>query len=237
MFGKKRDPGTLLRHSAREREFEPAGAGCSETIEAVDRHITRHIGPVETVFHEIVSDLVHVDVHLVPAGDDRPFHALVTSGMSDRPMHLPEDLRGEVPELAELMLLLPPTWPMDEASWVDERHYWPIRQLKILARLPHEYETWLGVWHSVPNGDPAEPFADDTAFCATMLTPPIRFPDEFRTIQTDDGREIALLAVIPLLPDELEAKLQYGVDALLDGFDAHGVSELFDPHRESSLTS
>lgn len=225
----------ILRHQWRVRDFVPAGAGCSQTVEAVDRHLARFVGPVEIVFHEIVSDLVHVDVHLVPAGPERPFHTLATSGMSDRPMTIPESLRGQVPEFVELMILLPPSWPVDEASWVDESNYWPIRQLKILARLPHEYETWLGMWHSVPHGDPAEPFAAGTEFCATMLAPPIRFPEEFRTIHADDGREIALLAVLPLLPDELAMKLSHGFDALLDGFEVHDVTELFDPRRESSL--
>jgi len=107
----------------------------------------------------------------------------------------------------------------------------------MLARLPHEYETWLGMWHSVPNGDPAEPFAVDTPFCAAMLVPPLRFPDEFRMIRTDDGREIELLAVLPLLRDEIEAKVRYGSDVLLDGFEAHGVTELFDPQRGSCLQS
>lgn len=203
---------------------------------AIDRHVERFIGPVETVQHEIVSDLIHVDIHVVPATADRPFHALVTSGMSDRPMRIPDELRGEVPDFAELMILLPPVWPLDQDDWKDERHYWPIRQLKILARLPHEYDTWLGAWHSMPNGDPAQPFAPDTDFCAVMLAPPIRFPDEFRTIRADDGREIGLFAVLPLLPDEIEAKVTLGVDALLDAFEKHDITELFDPHRSSSLT-
>lgn len=235
MFGRQRNPGPLIRHTPRDRPFTAAGGGCSETIDAIDEHVARFIGPVATVYHEIVSDLVHVDIHVVPADMGRPYHALVTSGMSDRAMHIPENLRGQVPEFAELMILLPEDWPLDQASWRDERHYWPVRQLKILARLPHEYETWLGMWHSVPNGDPPTGFADDTRFCATMLAPPIRFPDEFRTIHSVDGREIALFAMIPLLPEELEAKLTYGFDVLLDGFEAGGVTELLDPRRESSL--
>ncbi len=236
MFGRKRKaPATQLRHVARERGLEPAGGGCSETIDAVDRHLTEHVGPVETVFHEIVSDLVHIDIHVVPADEGRPFHALMTSGMSDRPMHVPAEVAASVPPYAELMILLPPDWPLDQASWQDERFYWPVRHLKVLARLPHEYDTWLGVWHSVPNGDPPQPFAGGTAFCASMLAPPMVLPPEFRTIHTEDGREISVLAVIPLLPDELKIKLERGVDALLDGFDAHGVNELFDPARRSSL--
>lgn len=232
---RKKSGSRVLRHQPRDREFEFAGGGCRETIDAIDRHLETHIGPVETVFHEIVSDLVHIDVHLVPAAADRPFHTLVTSGMSDRPMAVPPDLIGEVPEHVEVMILLPESWPTDEESWQDERHYWPIRTLKILARLPHEYDTWLGAWHSMPNGDPAEPYADDTNFCGVMIAPPLRFAPEFGSVQTDDGREIHLLAVLPLLPDELAAKVERGSDVLLDGFDEHGVSELFDPHRGSVL--
>ena len=237
MFGRKPRPGALLRHQHRDREFQAAGAGCSETIDAIDRHLAEFIGPVGTVFHEIASDLVHVDIHVVPADELRPFHALATSGMSDRPMRIPKKLVGQVPAYAELLILLPQDWPLDQASWSDERFYWPIRQLKVLARLPHEYATWLGIWHSVPNGDPPEPFADDTGFCATMLAPPVMFPDEFRTVRSDDGREIAILAVLPLLPDELAAKLGLRGDALLEGFDAHGITELFNPGRASCLQS
>lgn len=236
MFGRKPNPGQQLRHKARERDFEPAGAGCSETIDAIDRHVERFIGPVETVYHEIVSDLVHIDIHVIPADANRPFHALVTSGMSDRPMRIPDELRGQVPEYAELMILLPPEWPLSHESWQEERHFWPVRQLKVLARLPHEYDTWLGAWHSVPNGDPAQPFAPDTDFCAVMLAPPMRFPDEFRTLTSDDGRDIGMFAVLPLLPDEIEAKVRLGVDALLDGFDEKGINELFDPRRDSALS-
>ncbi|WP_370186104.1 suppressor of fused domain protein [Aeromicrobium sp.] len=239
MFGRRRarrrEHPTTIRHQERERPFEPAGLGCSETVDAVDRHLEQWVGPVETVFHEIVSDLVHVDVHLVPAGEGRPFHTLATSGMSDRRMTVPENLRGQVPDRLEVMVMLPPDWPVDEVAWVDERSYWPVRALKVLARFPHEYGTWLGAWHSLPNGDPAEPYADDTRFCGLMLAPPIRLPQEARTFRTDDGRDVAILAMLPLLPDELEVKLTEGVDGLLDGLDAHGVTELLDPDRPSVL--
>ena len=57
---------------------------------------------------------------------------------------------------AEMMICLPPDWNMDQRAWNDERHYWPIRLLKTLARLPHEYNTWLSDCHTMPNGDPPE---------------------------------------------------------------------------------
>jgi len=79
----------ILRHAARERAWEPAGAGDWDTIEAIDRHIARHFGPIATVWHEVVSDLVHIDVHVVEPSAERPSFTLVTSGMSDGPMTVP----------------------------------------------------------------------------------------------------------------------------------------------------
>ena len=54
----------ILKHQAREREFELA-AGDSPAIERISDHITRNIGQPSGVFHEFVSDLVHLDVHIV----------------------------------------------------------------------------------------------------------------------------------------------------------------------------
>jgi hypothetical protein len=235
MFGRKRNPGPVLRHESPQRDLEPPAADGQQTLEAIDRHMTVFTGPPAGVIREIVSDVVQINIHVVPAAADRPFHALVTSGMSDRAMAIPKELQGQVPQFAELMILLPQEWEMDQGMWRHERHYWPIRQLKLLARAPHTYGTWLSAWHSSGNGDPPRPFASDTRFCGTMLAPPVLFPEEFATVHADDGREISLLAVIPLLPDELEAKVKYGVEALVKGFETHGINELFDPQRGSSL--
>lgn len=68
-----------------------------------------------------------------------------------------------------------------------------------------------------------------------MLAPAVRLPKEARTFRTDDTCDVAIVAVLPLLPDELEVRLVEGIDRLLDGLDAHGVTELLDPRRPSAL--
>lgn len=60
----------------------PAG---EENVEEISAHIERHLGPVDSVYHEILSDTVHIDVHIVKPTESFPFHRLVTSGMSDLP--------------------------------------------------------------------------------------------------------------------------------------------------------
>ncbi len=217
----------ILRHR-NQGDFEYA-AGDEATIEAVSNHITQHIGPIDFVFHELISDKVHIDVHVVKPRPDRPYITLVTSGMSDRPMTVPPGV--EAPQFAELLVCLPPDWPLSQESFEDEANYWPIRWLKQLARLPHDYRTWLGFGHSVPNGDPAEPFADNTDFCCMLVLPPVRFGDDFQLLEMPDGKQIAFYALVPLYAEEMEMKLRRGTNALLEEFDRIGITELIDLDR------
>lgn len=222
----------ILRHPARERAWEPPAPTDPDTAEAIERHIQRHFGEIAFVWHEIVSDLVHIDVHVVEPNPERPYFTLVTSGMSDLPMAVPDG----VGPYAELLICLPPDWPLSaEALNNDEKAYWPIQLLKTVARLPHDCDTWIGIWHSMPNGDPAEPYADGTPFAGVLVAPMINHPREAWTITTESGKQVSLLALVPLHPAEIDLKLTEGTDALLDAFDRTGVNEMFDPARPSSV--
>lgn len=200
-------------------------------LEEISNHIETHLGPIESVFHEIVSDLVHIDVHWVPPHDGNPFHRLVTSGMSDLPMQVPAEL--DAPEHLELMVTLPPDWRIEQEAFQDEAWYWPVRLLKTLARFPHKYRTWLGWGHSMPNGDPSEPYAPNTNLCGALLLPAVSAPEEFATLNIDAEKEIHFLAVVPLYREEMELKLRKGSDALLEKFGAHDVSDVIDPSRRN----
>lgn len=222
----------IHRHERTERGFEFA-EGDSENIEKISAHIEEHIGPVATVLHEVISDLVHVDIHVVEPTPERDFYTLVTSGMSDRPMESPEeyaDLR-----YSELLICLPKEWPIDDEAWQQEEHYWPIRLLKFLSRFPHEYKAWLWAMHTVPNGDPAAPYASNTEMSGMILLPPVTTGEAFWELPIDAEKTIHFHAVIPLHQVEMDLKLKKGAEALFDGFDKHGVSELLDPHRSSSV--
>ncbi|HEX4590357.1 MAG TPA: suppressor of fused domain protein [Gemmataceae bacterium] len=218
----------VYRHQPRDREFEPA-FGDRRAIDAISRHVGRYVGKVEHVFHEIVSDLVHIDVHLVPPQPNRDFVTLVTSGMSDRPMTLPPDC--DAPEYAELLLCLRSDWPLEQEDFKNEANYWPIRLLKFLARLPHEYDTWLGFGHTVPNGDPPAPFDASTELCCALIVPPTLFDERFEQLAISDDKVVQFYAVVPLYREEMDFKLQHGTEELLGRFAAAGICELLDPRR------
>jgi hypothetical protein len=54
----------IYRHKPRDKPFEMA-FGDAGHIQLVEAHISQHLGEPETVFHELVSDLVHIDVHII----------------------------------------------------------------------------------------------------------------------------------------------------------------------------
>lgn len=218
------------RHEPRDG-FVPSPGQRPAVAEAIDRHIETHFGPVEFVLHEIASHLVGVHVYVVGPTPRRPYQTLVTSGMSERPMTVPKG--HGISSYAELMLCLPADWPLTPAALQDERTGWPVRVLKQVARLPHEYGTWIGEWHSVPNGDPPVPYAPGTPFAAVVVTPMLHVRPEGRTILVPDGTRIGLYALIPLHPAEIALKVSQGADALIAELDRGGVSELLDPTRPS----
>jgi Suppressor of fused protein (SUFU) len=157
----------IYRYEAEEKPFQVA-EGDAEALQAIEGHIEKHIGKIETVMHEIVSDLIHIDVHIVEPTAERNFYTLITSGMSDLPMTVPDEC--EEFKFAELLICLPASWDMPKVydTMADEEHWWPIRCLKYLARFPHEYDTWLCENHTIPNGDPPEPFAGNTRLCCGL---------------------------------------------------------------------
>jgi hypothetical protein len=225
-----RDPhGQIIRHQ-QAADFELA-TGDEATIAAVEDHIERYVGKPANVFHELISDKVHLDVHIVEPTTKRPWHTLVTSGMSDRPMTVPDDSTS--PRFAELCVLLPEDWKLTEKAFKREENYWPVRWLKQVARLPHDYRTWVGPGHTVPNGDPPQPFADDTELCCLLVARPMNFARGFRRLRTEDGKEVAFYVLLPLHAAEVRYKLKHGADALTDKFDAVGLDDVIDPGRRS----
>jgi hypothetical protein len=202
-------------------------------IDEITRHIEKNIGQVAIVFHEIVSDDLHIDVHHVKSSLFRRYEVLVTSGMSAKPMTLPEG--STEPRYAEVLVLLPKGWPLTKSAFNDERNYWPLRLLKTFARYPHHANTWFGFGHTLANGESEEttaPYADGTSLCAAILLPPLSLGERAWSLRRRDGMEVFFWAVVPLHMRELNYKLEHGADALLDLFDRHKVDDRIDPQRK-----
>jgi len=197
---------------------------------AIEAHVAKHLGQIADVFREVASESVHVEVLHVPPSDTRPVRTLVTLGMSDRPMAVPAD--ADSPRHLELMMTLPRSWRLDESVKNDERWYWPIRQLQVLARMPHLHKTWLGWGHTVPNDDPPKPFASNTQQCGIVIVPSLLVPQDFFELKLA-ARTITFFGVVPLYKEEMQLKVEQGAAALFEKLIDGGVKDLIDPSRRN----
>lgn len=195
----------------KRRENLPDDPGDIELIEAITNHCESFLGPVEEVLHEVKSPFVHMDLLRFKGDPDDPFHLVVTCGMSSKPMNVPANVMDrDHYRYAELLLCLPSDWPVEWEQLADPANWWPLQKLKILARMPHEAETWVWFGHTFAHTSPPSPFAPDTELCAALVCPNALFPKEFEFL-TYKGRTIVFQQLAFLYREEYEyTKANYG---------------------------
>ena len=190
-----------------------AGAGTlelytDEELDAVEEHIAACFGAYYEVFHEIFSPDIHVDICIVKPTPERNYYTLVTMGMGAHRMNVPEELKHMKLDRAEVLVTLPPDWKISDDK---EKWYWPLRWLKVLARLPGENDTWLGYGHTVTNEGP---FAKNTKLCCIMVTMPYFFGTEAHVCKLPGGDEVVFYQMLPIYENEMDFKLSNDAEAL-----------------------
>lgn len=194
-----------------------------EEMDTVEDHIKEYFGEFPTVYHEIHSPDVHIDICIIPPTTDKNYYTLITMGMGAHIMDIPEDLDPQKYGRAELLICLPPDWRVGES---DEEWFWPITLLKNLARLPINCETWLGWGHSVDN---QQTFSRNTELCGSVLIRPEDVPDGADTCELPNGDSVTFFEVIPVYREEMSFKIDHDTESLLERM--NGVSHITDITR------
>lgn len=215
----------LLREQGVSQEDYDPQVYSEEEMDAIENHIVKNFGDYDSVFHEIISPDIHVDICMIPPSEERNYHILVTMGMGAHYMNVPEELAEYKLERAELAICLPADWDLhsDEEKW-----YWPIRMLKVLARLPISEDTWLGWGHTVDNG---AYFDESTELSGCMLINPADFDETVNVCTMPDGSEVNFYQVIPLYSEEMTYKMDNNAEALLNIMDDGAL--IINPNRKN----
>jgi len=216
----------ILHHDASERQ---TGIPDQDTItfrQAREAAYTELFGEPLSVSHELLPQIPHIDVYTFKRTSKRPegdqfVYPLVTGGMSDLPMTVPQQAVHS-PRRVELVFYC--TEPREEY----------IQTLRWLAHFPHDSKSWLGHGHTMPNGNPPEPLWGSAGLNTVIFMPPIvskdqTLPNRFQI----NGDPVHLLWVVPLSAAECNYKLQNGFDAMLDLFDQNQHPHVFDPKRKT----
>ena len=228
---------TIIKGQARPDEWI-APESYAENCALIEEHLAPVLGE-HTVLHEVVSELIHLDVLVYPPQGDRDYWVYVTSGMGDIRMTMDDEADAVEWARAELMIGLPRDWG-DKLSILLETNnfddpddiYWPIVLLKWLARYPHEASTWFGHCHTIPNG---RSYSEHTRLDGALVTWSTLLPDEYLTLKLPNGDHLNFYGITLLYPEEMQFKLDHGFDALANKLDDVEASAVIDVTRSSAL--
>lgn len=213
---------------ARARDELPRGVTVRHLRTAYKKRLLEHFAAAfpgrKTVVWDDPDTLIELAVMFPTAAE--PYYVVHTIGMSAEPMNLddmPKKRQYEWLRWAELMLFLPGDWPVDESRWPqhlndpeDKPAAWPLRLLRLLAALPRKGNTWLGAGHSIPNGAPPHPYAENAPFTGAVLFLPgeKNGPRAVESVKIGGGKRLMLYLVVPVYPQEMAYKLEKGAEAL-----------------------
>ena len=219
-----------LRSKGARTPEELGRTGPAVSPDPVVAHFAGRFGPVQPMsLGEIVPDDVPILVHVVPATPSRPSVVLFTSGMSARPMTVPEG--EEAYRFAELFVELPADWPLGSDVLDNPDYRWPLDWLRRMAKYPHQQETWLGGPVAiVADGEPPEPLWPHSPFSAMLLLADGDF-------QRPDGNTVQFYRLLPLYPEERQLELATDIGELLRRFDRAGVAFVVDSQRPNVAAS
>jgi hypothetical protein len=225
-FKKKTDPDEYPDEPvfARQAAAEQHGPGWETTARFArirEEVYQKRFGKSVNEFHEFLP--------LVPTVKVMEFHrtvqetevvTLVTSGMSDLPMAVPPEVNS--PRRVELIFYCAES----KQGYVDTMQW--------LAHFPHDHKSWIGAFHTIPNGNPPIPLWGSSILDTIFLLPPVVAKDA--KLQEDlilDGDGVQFLWIVPLTTPESTLKQRKGGNAILQLFQRNRHPYIFDPKRNS----
>lgn len=197
-------------------------------FEEVDRYLESHFGKHSLLVHNLSDEDHPIKINIINYIEEDPCTIIATSGMSLKPMNVPEG--AEDYRYAEMLMYLPKNWPgLKEKNRGSSLYSWPVEWLLRIARFPFENDTWTGYPTAIfSNEEPPEAFARNTKLSCLLA---IANPDEYGCLQREDGTKVQFYSVYPIYTEERAYHDRYGTNALLDRFEQCGVSTVVDINR------
>ena len=205
-------------------------------LDAYEKYIKKEMGHFDDVIHEIYSPDIHLDIIIVPPSPRYNFYKLYTEGMGAYKMNVPPEFKNQKLERAELVIYLPPTWNINSTK---EEDYWPIKLLKTIARIPITSNSWLTYGHTISfdKDNTHTPFAKNTKLCSAILFDALDKSGKPLELKIKNLGKINFYEVFPLYEEELNYKIEKGLDALYDKLYKNEISSLVDINRKNVVLS
>jgi hypothetical protein len=175
----------------------------------------RAFGTQAQILHSTDRKAPHIDLYVFPPDGQRDFVAVLTGGMSDLPMTVPDGSAAT----AHIELLL----------GIGQHQHWATNLLKLAADYPFGQGTFYEAHHTVPFGGE---IGDGSSLSAFLLVRPRFLPEVLATFECG-GKRIGFLQAVPITTVEHQFAVTEGSDKLEALLDKHGHLVTRDPNRQS----
>lgn len=158
-----------------------------------------------------------------PGHAEREFYTVVTSGMSDAPMNVPEGGSGA---RAEIIL------------YVDEPTEQHVNVLRWLARIPHDQGRWYCPGTTMNNGNPPQPIFEGSRLDCFFFLPTYVTPDCDLAKHLVLGKDpVSFLWLVPITSKECAFILKRGPQEFVARMTESENPIVLDEQRRSYLRS
>lgn len=198
-------------------------------LEKIESFIENEYGHFEEVIHELVSPDIHLDIAIVPPNEYQPYYKLVTMGAGAYKMNVPRELKSYKLEYAEYVIFLPKEWDIKSDK---EEYYWAIRQLKNIARLPINTDSWLAYGHTITANEDYSPVAENTEFNSFVLINSINKNNEIvNPLKIGLFKQINFYQMFPLYREEVDYKMENSLEELINKFSDEDLDPIVNINR------
>jgi len=181
---------------------------------------------------EIVVESNEIPLLLLDLELRSPIKVIVTNGLSDYKMPVPEVLAGL--EYNEIYFCLPSYWDLDEID--NPRMNWVFNWIQRLVKYVTEQKSWFGHGHTMPCGKDMSSLSETMNQNHLFLSNPILLEQELAPLKMD-GHSVQFLGIIPIFGDEMDYKQGKGTLKLMRKFLSNGITEMLDDYRGTVLQS
>lgn len=171
------------------------------------------------ILHSTDHKAPHIDLYMFPPDGQRDFVAVLTGGMSDLPMAVPD--RSAADPHIELIM------------GIGQHQHWATNLLKLVAEYPFDQGTFYDAHHTVPFGGE---LGDGSSLSAFLLVRPHFLPEGLASFECG-GKRIGFLQAVPITTLEHEFAVAEGSDKLEALLEKHGYLITRDPNRQSVVKS
>jgi len=185
------------------------------SIKAREEAYERAFGVQAQILHSTDHKAPHIDLYVFPADGQRDFVAVLTGGMSDLAMAVPDGSSAE-PHIELIM-------------GIGQHQHWATNLLKLVAEYPFEGGTFYDVHHTVPFGGE---LGDGSSLSAFLFVRPSFLPEGLARFEVD-GKRIGFLHAVPITTAEHQFAVAEGSDKLEALLETHGYLITRDPNRQS----